>query len=69
MKEVYLIRHTTPLIKAGLCYGSSDIDVEDSFVEEAEGIKTVLKEFYPDVVVSSPLIRCMKLANHLFFYV
>jgi alpha-ribazole phosphatase len=62
--SIYLIRHTTPLIEKGLCYGQLDIDVTDSFPEEAEQIKNVLPAI--EQVHSSPLIRCHKLASHLF---
>ena len=62
--SIYLIRHTTPLIEKGLCYGQLDIDVTDSFFEEAELIKNVLPAI--EQVHSSPLIRCHKLASHLF---
>jgi alpha-ribazole phosphatase len=63
--SIYLIRHTTPLIEKGLCYGQLDIDVTDSFPEEAEQIKNVLPSTI-EQVHSSPLIRCHKLASHLF---
>lgn len=62
--SIYLIRHTTPLIEKGLCYGQLDIDVTDSFHEEAALIKNVLPAI--EQVHSSPLIRCHKLASHLF---
>lgn len=63
--SIYLIRHTTPLIEKGLCYGQLDIDVTDSFEEEAEQIQKALPD---DIghVYSSPLIRCHKLASYLF---
>ncbi len=63
--SIYLIRHTTPLIEKGLCYGQLDIDVTDSFHEEAELIKNALPEEI-EQVYSSPLIRCHKLAGYLF---
>lgn len=63
--SIYLIRHTTPLIEKGLCYGQLDIDVTDSFPEEAELIKNALPEEI-EQVYSSPLIRCHKLAGYLF---
>ncbi|WP_075591374.1 alpha-ribazole phosphatase [Labilibacter marinus] len=66
MKEVYLIRHTTPDIKAGLCYGSSDIDVINTFEDEALSIQQSLKLFEPQQVYSSPLMRCDKLSSYLF---
>jgi len=64
--ETYLIRHTTPNIPKGTCYGASDIDVVESFVEEAAAIKAVLPTFQKQALfVSSPLIRCKKLAHSL----
>jgi alpha-ribazole phosphatase len=63
--SIYLIRHTAPLIEKGTCYGQADIDIKDSFFEEAAIIQTVIPA---DVrqVWSSPLQRCRKLAEHLF---
>jgi alpha-ribazole phosphatase len=63
--SIYLIRHTTPLIEKGLCYGQLDIDVTDSFLQEAEQIKSALPSTI-EQVYSSPLIRCHKLAQYLF---
>lgn len=63
--EIYLIRHTTPAVPRGVCYGQSDIDVTDSFMEEA----SVIQQHLPAAVLavySSPLQRCTKLAGHLF---
>lgn len=62
---IYLIRHTTPLIEKGICYGQSDIDVTDSFQTEAALIQSALPEAI-EQVYSSPLIRCHKLAGYLF---
>lgn len=63
--SIYLIRHTTPLIEKGLCYGQLDIDVTDSFKEEAEQIQNALPSAI-EQVYSSPLVRCHKLASYLF---
>ena len=38
--EIYLIRHTTPKIEKGICYGQADLNVADSFEEE---INVILK--------------------------
>jgi alpha-ribazole phosphatase len=62
---VYLIRHTTPDILKGTCYGQSDIDITGSFEEEA----AIIRQFLPhdiEVIYSSPLKRCSKLASLLF---
>ncbi|WP_315820053.1 histidine phosphatase family protein [Paraflavitalea speifideaquila] len=63
--SIYVIRHTTPLIDKGTCYGQADIDVTGSFLEEAN----IIGQYLPDelaAVYSSPLQRCSKLAAHLF---
>lgn len=63
--EIYLIRHTKPLIEKGFCYGQSDIDVDFSFIEEAKQIQKLLPGVIGEVHCS-PLIRCQKLAAFLF---
>ena len=63
--EIYLIRHTTPLIQNGICYGQSDLDVTNSFVEESRLIKNVLPNNI-ERVYSSPLKRCTRLASVVF---
>jgi alpha-ribazole phosphatase len=63
--EIYLVRHTTPDVTKGVCYGQTDLDVTASFVAEANIIKQVLPSNIKQVY-SSPLQRCTKLAAHLF---
>jgi alpha-ribazole phosphatase len=63
--EIFLIRHTTPLVEKGTCYGQTDLDVTDSFLLEADIIKTHLSDNI-QAIYSSPLQRCKKLAQHLF---
>lgn len=63
--ELYLVRHTTPQIEKGLCYGQSDIGVTETFHSEAELIREALPAD-PGIVYSSPLQRCRVLADHLF---
>ena len=63
--EIYLIRHTTPDVAKGVCYGQTDLDVTESFLHEA----TIIRKYLPgniQQVYSSPLQRCSKLAQHLF---
>ncbi len=65
MDNIFLIRHTTPAVAKGICYGQTDLDVTESFAEEAE----VIREHLPSDIVavySSPLQRCRRLARHLF---
>ncbi len=59
--EVYLIRHTTPEIEKGICYGQSDIPLADSFQPEADQLIPCLP--LVDITYSSPLFRCTKLAE------
>lgn len=63
--EIYLIRHTTPDVAKGVCYGHADIDVTDTFHTEASLIKAYLPASIQQVH-SSPLQRCRKLAEVLF---
>lgn len=63
--EIYLIRHTTPNVAAGTCYGQADLDVTESFEREA----SIIKQHLPENILrvyTSPLQRCRKLAEHLF---
>ncbi|MCU0373788.1 MAG: alpha-ribazole phosphatase family protein [Chitinophagaceae bacterium] len=57
----HLVRHTTPLIAAGICYGWSNLDVADTFLAEVEAVTAALPPNI-DCIYSSPLQRCAKLA-------
>ena len=59
-----LIRHTRPRIADGICYGSLDLDVDDTFFSEAEAVREKLSLSYSGVFVS-PMRRCVKLADYL----
>jgi len=65
MDSIFLIRHTTPAVAKGICYGQTDLDVTESFAEEAEAIRRYLPSGIT-AVYSSPLQRCSRLARHLF---
>lgn len=58
-----MLRHTKPQVKSGTCYGQTDLDVADSFEQEAEQVLADL----PDIaaIVSSPLKRCRVLADRI----
>jgi alpha-ribazole phosphatase len=62
--EIHLIRHTTPDIEAGICYGQSDIPLKNSFEIEFE---SVLKNapVNAEIIYTSPLKRCVALASFL----
>ncbi|RYZ20132.1 MAG: alpha-ribazole phosphatase [Chitinophagaceae bacterium] len=63
--EIYLIRHTTPDVAPGTCYGQADLGVTESFDEEAAAIGPHLPAGIA-AVYSSPLQRCRRLAERLF---
>lgn len=58
-----LIRHTRPLVAAGVCYGVSDLDCAESFEAEAADILARLPPV--ERILSSPLRRCLRLAERL----
>lgn len=62
--EIYIIRHTSVNIPSGICYGQSEVELNDTFFDEALKLKTKLPNQF-DVVITSPLIRCKKLADFL----
>jgi alpha-ribazole phosphatase len=63
MQTLYLIRHTTPHIAPGICYGQLDIGVADSFAEEANNILRWLPPL--ELILTSPLQRASRLAERL----
>lgn len=62
---IYLIRHTTPKVAKGICYGQTDLDVTETFEKEANIIKQVVPNNIT-TVYTSPLQRCSKLAQFVF---
>jgi alpha-ribazole phosphatase len=60
--EVILIRHTSVNVPKGTCYGWSDVDVADTFEQEAALTRANLYGIHFDKVFCSPLQRARKLA-------
>ena len=61
--EVILLRHTTPDVPPGTCYGQSDVPLKETFEEEAAAAKAALDACGPiDYAYTSPLTRCTRLA-------
>lgn len=62
--DIYLIRHTQTDTPKGLCYGQTDVKLAEKFLDEA---RDILKKLPPaqsnDLVFSSPLSRCTRLAD------
>jgi alpha-ribazole phosphatase len=61
--EIYLVRHTTPLIEKGICYGQTDLNITDTFDKEAAIILDKIKTDNEVRIFSSPLKRCVLLAE------
>ena len=62
--EIYLIRHTTPLLTPGLIYGRSEVLLTETFEQEWEVIKQQLPYGF-DIVYSSTALRCTELAKRI----
>ncbi|MGN1264158.1 MAG: alpha-ribazole phosphatase family protein [Prevotella sp.] len=61
--EIVMIRHTRVNVPPGTCYGQTDVDVADTFEQEAEVTKKNLAVYGAfDAVYASPLGRARKLA-------
>ncbi|MDL2243890.1 alpha-ribazole phosphatase [Parabacteroides sp. OttesenSCG-928-J18] len=60
--KIYLVRHTAVGCPPGMCYGQTDVPLKETFEEEAAVVKKNLSGILPDIVYSSPLSRCRRLA-------
>ena len=61
--DVILLRHTTPDVPAGTCYGQTDVPLKATFEAEAAVAKAALEACGPvDHAYTSPLSRCTRLA-------
>ena len=63
--KIHLIRHTKVNVENGVCYGQKDVDLADTFEQEAEVVKSKLKDINFKKAYSSPLSRCKKLAEFI----
>lgn len=66
--RIYLLRHTAVAVAKDVCYGRSDVALAASFerdlVEVADKLPADAR--HPDAVYSSPLQRCLQLAERLY---
>ena len=62
--EIYLVRHTTPEVGKGICYGQADLSLSGSFELEMQRLKNFLPKTF-DIIYSSPLQRCRQMASIL----
>lgn len=61
---IHIIRHTTPDIEAGICYGQTDLPLANTFEAESNQVLAKLLDQY-DAVYTSPLQRCSRLSEKL----
>jgi len=62
--EITLIRHTSVAIEPGICYGQSDVSISSGFKKEANAVRSKLLGQTFDCIYSSPLSRCLQLADY-----
>ncbi|MFK7048796.1 Putative phosphoserine phosphatase 2 [Flavobacterium columnare] len=62
--QIYLVRHTETICPKGVCYGQSDVNLAPNFLEQFQEIKKQLP--VKALVYSSPLTRCVELAEYCF---
>ncbi len=63
--ELMLVRHARPAIAPGWCYGQLDVDLAAGALASLPALATELRAWRPDLVISSPLQRCRRLAGQL----
>ena len=67
--EILLVRHTTPSVEKGICYGQTDLALADTFEIERAQVLVKIKEMGLNTegyaLYSSPLKRCADLADFL----
>lgn len=61
---IYLVRHTAPDVRPGICYGASNVPVHEA---EFARVMPMIDEALPStaLIVCSPLTRCRRLADFL----
>ena len=62
--KLIMVRHTSVDVTPGTCYGQSDVGLRESFPVEAAAVASRIARYAPDRVYTSPLSRCVRLAEH-----
>lgn len=63
--KLIVIRHTSVDVPKGICYGSSNVKLKETFPEEFDAVISRLGDAKRDLIVTSPLTRCYKLAKEI----
>ncbi len=61
---VCFVRHTQVNVPRGICYGQFNAGLADSFLQEAAVVKQKIDALHFNKVYTSPLDRCVKLAEY-----
>lgn len=61
--KVTFIRHTSVDVPKGTCYGQTDVPLKPYFPEEATTTRNNLPDEPFDIIFTSPLSRCTRLAD------
>lgn len=62
--EILLVRHTTPEVEPGTCYGKTDLGLPSTFEKEAHTLLKILPSKV-QAIRTSPLFRCYALAEYI----
>lgn len=60
--ELYIIRHTQVDVEVGICYGQTDLNLANTYIEDLDLVKPRLPSEF-DRIISSPLKRCTFIAE------
>ncbi len=61
--KVYIVRHGQTKANATNCHGSEEEDLTELGINQAENLKSKIKDYQFDIIISSPLIRAKHTAN------
>lgn len=61
--KLTVVRHTAVEVPKGVCYGQTDVPLAGTFREEAEAVAGQLAGTNHEAVFTSPLSRCVRLAE------
>lgn len=63
--KISLLRHTTVELDGNIyCYGNTDLEVSNTFLQEAAKAKDSIAQLAPDAIFTSPLKRATQLAEY-----
>lgn len=62
--KITFVRHTSVDVPPMTCYGQTDVPLKDSFPQEADAVRKQLEGRVFEAVFTSPLTRCVRLAEY-----